>query len=104
MISSRSFMPLASGFFANLHETDSPLSQQQALAGDDVFVENNQPARRTEFFSENERPASRTASAMAARLIARSYSAMISSHGVSAATISKTWSTMMRVPTKVGAP
>src|SRR5207247_21217 len=85
-------------------ETGSPLLQLGALAGNDIFVEYIQPARRSAFFSENDRPASRTASAIAARLIAPSYSAMISSQGVAAATNSKIWSTMIRVPMKVGVP
>ena len=40
---------LASSFLSNLRETDSPLSQLRPLAGDYIFVENNQPARRTAF-------------------------------------------------------
>ncbi len=96
--------PPASDLRSYLIETDSPFSQLSTLAGDDIFVKDIQPARRAAIFSENERRARRTASAIPARVIARSYSAMISSHAVPAATISKTWSTMIRVPTKVGAP
>jgi hypothetical protein len=84
------FHPLPANFCSDLTEPDSPFFQLSALTGDDIFVEDIQPARRAAFCSERERPASRTASAIAALLIAPPYSVMISSHGVPSATISKT--------------
>jgi hypothetical protein len=100
--SSWSFIP--ANFCSDLTKSDSPFLQLSALTGDNIFVEDIRPARRTALCSEKERLASRTASAIEALLIAPSYSAMISSQGVPSATISKTWATMIRVPTNVGLP
>src|SRR3989304_6376835 len=81
-----------------------PRTQLGTLAGNDIFIKDVQPARRTVFFSEKDRLATRTASVIASRLIAPSYSEMISSHVVPSATMSITCLTMIRVPLKVGLP
>jgi len=96
--------PEAAYFFTDAPAMNPPRTQLGTLAGNDIFIKDVQPARRIVLFCESDRPASRTASAIASRLIAPSYSAMICSHAMPSATISRTGSTMMRVPLKVGLP